>query len=152
MKENHKSMKKKFSGGCLCGYVRYEHTGDPGGANYCHCPDCRRTTGSAFSIGVCARVDSLRIISGHVKAYTKIADSGNKITREFCPECGSPLFTRSPVHPEFVYIKAGSLDDSSLVKPSCHIWTEMAVPWARIDDRLTTYPRGRLTAAEKKSQ
>jgi len=99
-----------------------------------------------------ARVDKLRIISGHVKAYTKIAESGNKITREFCPECGSPLFTKSPVHPEFVYIKAGSLDDPSLVKPVCQIWTEMAVPWSRIDERLTTYPKGRLTAPEKKSQ
>ena len=145
-------MKGTFSGGCLCSYVRYEHAGEPGDANYCHCPDCRRTTGSAFGIGVRGRVDALRIISGCVKAYTKVADSGNEITREFCPECGSPLFTRSPVHLEFVYIKAGSLDDPSLVKPICQIWTEMAVPWTRIDDRLTTYPRGRLTAAKKKSQ
>jgi len=143
-------MKKTFSGGCLCGYVRYEHVGDPGGANYCHCPDCRRTTGSAFSIGVRGRVDKLRIVSGRVKAYTKIADSGNEITREFCPECGSPLFTKSPAHPEFVYIKAGSLDDPSLVKPACQIWTEMAVPWSCIDEGLTTYRRCRLTAPEKK--
>jgi len=151
-KGEYRSMKETFSGGCLCGYVRYEHAGAPEGANYCHCPDCRRTTGSAFSIGVCARADALRIISGRVKAYTKIADSGNEITREFCPECGSPLFTRSPVHPEFVYIKAGSLDDPVLVKPICQIWTEMAVQWARIDERLTSYPRGRLTAREKKSR
>jgi hypothetical protein len=145
-------MKGTFNGGCLCGYVRYEHAGEPGGANYCHCPDCRRTTGSAFSIGVRARIDELRIISGRVKAYTKIADSGNEITREFCPECGSSLFTRSPAHPEFVYIKAGSLDDPSLVKPACQIWTEMAVPWARIDEGLATYQRGRLTTPEKESQ
>jgi len=145
-------MKETFSGGCLCGYVRYEHAGEPGGANYCHCPDCRRTTGSAFSIGVRGRVDELHIVSCRVKAYTKIADSGNEITREFCPECGSPLFTRSPAHPEFVYIKAGSLDDPSLVKPVCQIWMEMAVPWACIDEALTTYQRGRLTAPEKKIQ
>jgi hypothetical protein len=145
-------MKETFSGGCLCGYVRYEHAGEPGGANYCHCPDCRRTTGSAFSIGVRGRVDKLRIVSGSVKAYTKIADSGNEITREFCPECGSPLFTKSPAHPEFVYIKAGSLDDPSLVKPVCQIWTEMAVPWARMYEGLTTYRRGRPTAPEKEPQ
>ncbi len=68
-------MKGTFSGGCLCGYVRYEHAGEPGEANYCHCPDCRRTMGSAFGIGVRGRVDALRIVSGRVKAYTKIADN-----------------------------------------------------------------------------
>ncbi|MBN1358984.1 MAG: GFA family protein [Sedimentisphaerales bacterium] len=138
-------MKDTFTGGCLCGYVRYEHIGALGGANYCHCPDCRRTTGSAFSLGVRARVDSLRIVSGQVNAYTKIADSGNEITRQFCPECGSPLFTRSPAHPEFVYIKAGTLDDPTLVHPICQIWTAMRVPWADIGQGLTAYPRGRLT-------
>ena len=145
-------MKGTFSGGCLCGYVRYEHAGEPGGANYCHCPDCRRTTGSAFSLAVRGRTDSLRITCGRVKAYTKIGDSGNEITREFCPECGCPLFTRSRAHPEFVYIKAGSLDDPTLVKPICQIWTEMAVPWARVEEHLTTYPRGRPTAAKEMPQ
>ncbi len=48
-------MTELVSGGCLCGYVRYEYDGEIGSANYCHCQDCRKTTGSAFNIGLKGR-------------------------------------------------------------------------------------------------
>lgn len=35
--------------------------------------------------------------------------------REFCPVCGSPLFTRYPTK---VYIRAGTLDNSVSLKPT----------------------------------
>ena len=141
-------MTRTLSGRCLCGYVRYEYAGEVGDANYCHCLDCRRTTGSAFNIGVRAHAKALHVVSGRVKGYTKTADSGNEITREFCPECGSPLFTRSPAHPEFVFIKAGSLDDPEMVRPTHQIWTGRAVPWAHIDDTLPGFPKAKPIAAE----
>ena len=47
-----KHMDNVVSGGCLCGFIRYEYDGELGAANYCHCNDCRRTTGSAFNIGI----------------------------------------------------------------------------------------------------
>lgn len=134
-------MSEVLTGGCLCGRVRYEYTGKPEGATYCHCPDCRRTTGGAFNIGVRMRTAGLKIVSGCVKGYTKTASSGNLITREFCPECGSPLFTRSPAHPQFVYVKAGSIDDPAAVKPTHQIWTDLAVPWAYIPDNLPKFPK-----------
>jgi hypothetical protein len=131
------------TGGCLCGYVRYEYKGELGGANYCHCRDCRKTTGSAFNIGVQLQSAVLHIVTGQVKSYTKNGDSGNSITREFCPECGSPLFTRAPAKPQFVWLKAGSLDNPQLVKPMHQIWTDSAVPWAYIDPELPGFSRNR---------
>lgn|GEM_PF-2183269 len=83
----------------------------------------------------------LNIISGKVKGYTRKADDGNEITREFCQECGSPLFTRLPSNPQFIFIKAGSLDDPTCVKPIYQVWTEEAVPWAHIDENITSYPQ-----------
>lgn len=136
-------MTSGVTGGCLCGYVRYECTAEPEGATYCHCDDCRRTTGSVFNVGVRVRAASLAVTSGQVKSYTKTADSGNSITRQFCPECGSPLFTRSPVHPDYVFVKAGSLDDPNVVEPVDQIWTSRQVPWARIDPDLPAFPLGR---------
>ncbi|PJZ71406.1 hypothetical protein CH373_02595 [Leptospira perolatii] len=133
-----------ISGRCLCGFVRYEYYGILEGANYCHCPDCRRTTGSAFNVGVRAQIKLLRIVSGQPKGFTKVADSGNKITREFCPECGSPLFTKSPAHPDLVFIKAGTLDNPNLVKPTHQIWTSLAVPWANIDPSLPSYSKNKM--------
>ncbi|MHC4152933.1 MAG: GFA family protein, partial [Planctomycetota bacterium] len=70
------------------------------------------------------------------------ADSGRKITRQFCPECGSPLFTRAEVCPDLVFIKAGSLDEPELIEPSYQTWTEREVPWAHINPALPAYPKG----------
>jgi hypothetical protein len=131
-----------LTGGCLCGALRYECYGGPKDATYCHCPDCRRTTGSAFCVGVAVDADSLNILSGSVKAYTKTADSGNRITRQFCPECGSPLFTKVDAFPHLVWIKAGSLDEPELAKPSHQTWTQYAVTWAHINEDLPSFSKG----------
>jgi hypothetical protein len=93
-------------------------------------------------VGVLVKSAELHIISGDVKGYTTIADSGRKITREFCPKCGSPLFTRAEKCPDLVFLKAGSLDESGLIKPSCQTWTKCAVPWAYIDEALPRYAEG----------
>jgi hypothetical protein len=134
-------METMLRGGCLCGSVRYECTGNPEDASYCHCDDCKRATGGPYTVGVLVQAAALRIVSGQVKGYTKTADSGRWITREFCSNCGSPLFTRSEKCPDHVFLKAGSLDEPELVKPSCQTWTTRAVPWAYIDENLLRYPQ-----------
>jgi hypothetical protein len=135
-------MNAILRGGCLCGAVRYECTADPGNASYCHCDDCKRATGGPYTVGVLARAADLRILGGQVKGYTSIADSGRKITREFCPNCGSPLFTRAEKFSDSVFLKAGSLDEPQRIQPNCQIWTKRAVPWAYIDEKLPCFPEG----------
>ena len=135
-------MTKTISGGCLCGGVRYDYSGEVGAANYCHCEDCRRCTGSAFNIGVHFSVAEFRILSGSPKGFTKRGESGRELTRHFCPECGTPLFTSAPKHPSHVYVKAGTLDDPSLVTPTHQNWVDSAVSWSRIDSDLKGFPRG----------
>jgi hypothetical protein len=137
-------MADVIRGGCLCGRVRYEYTGDVGPANYCHCWDCRRCTGSAYNIGVRLRAAQFRVTSGSPKGYTKRGDSGSQLTRHFCGECGSPLFTSSPRHPDYVYAKAGGLDDPTIVRPTHQSWTASAVPWARIDHELQSFAKGQV--------
>lgn len=135
------STREQLIGGCLCGALRYECSSRPKTVSYCHCPDCRKTTGSAFCVGVCVCIDSLKILGGSIKGYTKTADSGNRITREFCPECGSPLFTKVDAFPHLVWIKAGSLDEPGHLEPTHQIWTRFSVPWAHINDDLPSFPR-----------
>jgi len=122
--------------------VRYEAAGDPEQAGYCHCDDCKKATGGPYTVGVLVKRKELHILSGIVKGFTTIADSGRKITREFCPNCGSPLFTRAEKCTDAVFIKAGSLDDPQVVRPRCQTWTKCAVPWAYIDDALPCYTEG----------
>jgi hypothetical protein len=136
-------MNKILRGGCLCGYVRYEYDGEVGPSSYCHCDDCKRATGGPYTVGVLSEAGKLRILCGKVKGHTAIADSGRKITREFCPECGSPLFTRAENLPDKVFIKAGSLDEPGVVAPSIQTWTERAVEWAYLDKSLQGYPQGK---------
>ena len=38
------------TGGCLCGAVRYEVRGEPVHVGRCHCTDCRKESGSAFTV------------------------------------------------------------------------------------------------------
>jgi hypothetical protein len=135
-------METDLNGGCLCGAVRYECIGDTEKASYCHCDDCKKATGGPYTVGVLVQAAKLRIVSGRVKGYTTIADSGKKITRQFCPNCGSPLFTRGEKYPDLVFIKAGSLDEPELIKPGCQVWTKRAVPWAYIDKELPIYSEG----------
>lgn len=125
-----------ITGGCLCGATRYECSDDAGPAGYCHCSDCRRVTGSAFNVSVRFETRAFRIVSGEPKGFTKTADSGRELTRHFCTECGSPLFTSSPHHPDHVYVKAGSLDDPALVRAAHQSWTASRVSWAAIDPAL----------------
>lgn len=133
-------METNLNGGCMCGAVRYECIGDTENASYCHCDDCKKATGGPYTVGVLVKAVDLRIICGKVKGYTTTADSGRKITREFCPNCGSPLFTRAEKCPDFVFLKAGCLDKPELIKPSCQTWVKRAVPWAYIDEKLPCYP------------
>ncbi|HEY9010391.1 MAG TPA: GFA family protein, partial [Devosia sp.] len=77
------------TGGCLCGAVRYEVSGEIGPAGYCHCEDCRRVSGSAFGVSVRVPRTAFRIVSGTPKSFTKTGDSGRLVARHFCGDCGS---------------------------------------------------------------
>ncbi len=75
-------------------------------------------------------------ISGDVRWYLGVADSGNGMRRGFCPACGTPLFTGNSDNTEFLAIRAGALDDPDSVTPTEIIWTASAPAWACFDPAL----------------
>jgi hypothetical protein len=137
-------MTQILTGGCLCGAVRYAYEGEVGPAGYCHCADCRRVSGSAFGISVRVVASGFSIVAGVPKSFTKLSDSGRPVARYFCGDCGSPLYTLPPLNPDVVFIKAGSLDDPSAVKPNRQAWTRSRVEWAEIDPAITSYETSRV--------
>jgi hypothetical protein len=137
------TSKKQISGSCLCGSVRFAIAGELAPAAYCHCSDCRKCTGSAFNVSVPVETGDFELLSGRTKGFSKIADSGKELTRNFCPECGSPIFTSSPRHPDRVYVKAGTFDDPSLIAPAYQSWLSSSVAWSQIPSGLPAYERGR---------
>jgi hypothetical protein len=46
------------------------------------------------------------------------------------------------MHPELVYVKAGTLNDPGVVRPAHQNWLASAVPWSKIGDGLPGYARG----------
>ena len=79
---------------CRCGQLTATVTGEPVRVSVCHCLDCKKRSGSAFAVQ--ARWPAEQVaIEGRSRTFVKAADSGNRITFHFCPECGSTSITRS---------------------------------------------------------
>jgi hypothetical protein len=128
-----------FTGGCACGAIRYECTAEPIATFNCHCRDCQRTTGSAFSPVVYLPAKDFKIIKGSPRYYPTSSEMGGENRRGYCPDCGSRLF--GGVTDEGHGILASSLDDPSLFKPQMDIWTSDAQPWDRLDSSLPQFEK-----------
>jgi hypothetical protein len=130
-----------LAGGCLCGGVRYRCSTAPVAVLFCHCKDCQRCTGGPFAVVAVVRSGAVEIVQGQTRSHTVTGEDGGRVFREFCPACGSPLFSGLEADRRLIGIKAGSLDDSSQLKPTMHIWTDSAVAWLPIADELPKTPR-----------
>jgi len=84
-------MRRKLSGGCACGAIRYETDADPVVMLNCHCSDCRKASGSAYAAIVVVPKNSLQI-TGEVRFHDVLGGSGKTVGRGFCANCGSPVF------------------------------------------------------------
>jgi hypothetical protein len=120
-------MKLPQAGGCQCGKVRYEITQPPQLVYACHCRDCQRLTSSAFSMGIVVTESGFHLAGIEPRSLQRLADSGRTSTRWVCPECGS--WIAGPPRDGLVRVRAGTLDDTSWLRPTRHIWTRSKQPW-----------------------
>jgi hypothetical protein len=134
-------MNTVLSGGCACGAVRYACAADPLFALNCHCRDCQRETGSAFAPILAVPRSAFAVTQGSPRYFDVRADSGYTTRRAFCAECGSPLFGEPGSRTDMVTIRAGSLDDPSIFRPTQNIFTASAQPWDYMDASLPSVPR-----------
>jgi hypothetical protein len=132
-------MDNIYRGGCQCGEIRYELHGEPLTFYACHCRECQQQSGSAFGLSLTVPRDSIEIMCGEPKAWTRKADSGRTVTCLFCPNCGTRLFHDRSHNRETINIKAGTLDDPNCLRPVGNIWTNSAQPWVVISDELLNY-------------
>lgn len=128
-------------GGCLCGQVRYRGTAAPLFTAVCHCRHCQRQSGTSFSILLGLPRDSLSFEGGPLTTYRDTGESGLPVDRKFCPTCGSPLVSEVAAAPALVFLKAGTLDDTSDLKPQMDIWCEHAQPWVTMAEGTARLPR-----------
>jgi hypothetical protein len=125
-------------GGCLCGAIRFEVAAFVGPFELCHCPKCRKASGSAFHALVGVRSEDVHWISGRdaiVRYEAPVEEYPPGFRSAFCGQCGSPM----PVFEEgdaWFEIAAGILDEDFDVQPDRHIFVECGSRWFEIlDDR-----------------
>ncbi len=124
-----------FTGGCLCGAVRYEVSGEPRLSLLCHCRMCQRASGAPFSAILFMSADQVTITQGQTRALVFSPRSN----RHVCDGCGAPLFFTRDNRPELRGLYVGSLDDPSGFQPKFHVCAESAMAWLDIRDDLPRY-------------
>jgi hypothetical protein len=125
----------ELKGGCLCGKVRFTLSQPPIAMRLCWCRDCQYFAAGNATVNVVFRSEALRV-EGELRDYESVADSGNRMHRRFCPNCGTPVFSAAEQRPHLVIVRNGALDDTELLRPSATIWTDSAPEWAWIDEAL----------------
>jgi hypothetical protein len=130
------------SGGCLCGMLRYQIRQTPKVIYTCHCTDCQRLTGAAFAVALAVAGDAFSLAGAEPKPLQRRTDRGTMSTRWICPDCGTWICggtNPGSAHVDALRIvRAGTLDDTSWVRPTVHFWTRSAQPWVVLPpaDRL----------------
>ena len=120
----------KIDGGCHCGQVRYEAEIDPEKVTICHCTDCQSLSGSAFRTVAPSLEGGFTLLSGELKTYVKIADSGRERALGFCPNCGSNIYATDPGEgPKAYNIRVGTARQRRELRPRSQIWCGSALDW-----------------------
>jgi len=131
---------KELSGRCLCGAVAYTVPDALHYSGYCHCSDCRRFSGSAFSAMGGVPLAELRILKG-ADQIGRYAKSGQTVLC-FCRTCGSSLYAEKPQR-GMVHLRLGTLDEAPSLAPQFHSFVASKAPWYTIRDELPQHAAGR---------
>jgi len=125
-------------GGCLCGAIRYELTGEPMALVACHCTDCQRRGGGPLSLSMPMAEKDVRLLQGTpLKREERVGDRVK--TNDFCGECHTRLLVRNTAAPEVVIVKATTLDDCSDLRPVAHMWVRSRQPWFALEPGVLTF-------------
>lgn len=119
--------KELYTGGCLCGAIRFEAKAPAMRPHACSCKMCQRHSGAVSTLWVEFPKDSVTWIGddGEPAKYR----SSEKSSRAFCPKCGSTLgsIDDAPV----VALLIGVLDNMNSVQliPASHSFSDGLPRW-----------------------
>ena len=123
-------MAKKHTGQCTCGNIKFEFDTDPTFVAVCHCLDCKRASGGEAATFFGVPDDDFTLLSGRPKAFHYIAQSGKGLDRNYCPECGSRVFsTKLESFPGLTFVQLGSLDSADGIEPMLEMFTKRRLKW-----------------------
>ena len=126
-----------YSGGCLCGKVRFEITSEIHNIIYCHCSQCRKAQGSAFATNGNVDTNGFKIVSGENELTGYESSPGQTIY--FCKNCGSPIISKSESNPNKVRVRLGVVETDISERPVAHIFSTSKANWEDIEGDLPQY-------------
>jgi hypothetical protein len=129
----------KIKGSCLCGNLQYSSTEEPFAQVVCHCIDCQKQTGTAFSVVVGLHEAKLELSGSSHATCVTVGDTDMETIRHFCNSCGSPIYSQPQAYPGLAFLKAGTLDDTSWLKPTLNVYCETAQSWMTIDEGMDNH-------------
>jgi len=137
------------SGRCLCGAVTFRIAADPVALRTCWCRVCQYIGAGSATVNALFPSEALEV-EGETTSIEGVADSGSIMTRRFCPQCGTHLFSQASTRLHQVVVRVGALDQPEHYPPQATIWTSAAPPWACFDEALPKFA-GQLAPAASTS-
>lgn len=126
-----------LEGGCSCGALRYRISQAPVMVYNCHCTNCQKISGGAFSTPVTVREAGFAFTKGEPARIEWTSDAGNRRVGLFCGACGTRIANGQVQSSGVLSLRSGTLDDVSWIEPAADQWTRSAQPWV-------TFPEDRL--------
>lgn len=133
-------MSEVYAGGCACGAIRYEISGEPVFQNHCQCRDCQHKSGTGHGSFLTFPRAGAKL-QGKASQWDFVADNGNVKAHSFCPTCGTPVYLTFSRMPDLVAIHAASLDDPTRFKPQAVTYSVRGYAWDVIDPSLRRYEK-----------
>jgi hypothetical protein len=133
---------RKIEGSCLCGQIQYMSEAEPMLVALCNCTHCQKQSGTAYSVNVGVPKGSLVFTAGKTRVFEDVGGSGRPVYRHFCGGCGSPIFSDVVSRPTLDWLKAGTLNDTSWLKPTIALWCDSAQPWIRQPEGVVCLAKG----------
>ncbi len=130
-----------LTGQCLCGGIKYSIDNMPEVTGICHCRNCQRQAGSAFSTLAGVPKSEFRFLEGAPKLYEDTdTKSGSPVERWFCERCGSPIYSGVTSAPDTWFLKTGTLDDTSDWAPKFQGWCDSKQSWVTLEEGVPANP------------
>jgi hypothetical protein len=126
------------TGQCLCGAVRFIVRGAPRRMAHCHCKDCQRSSGAGHMSNAVFNAEDVEMV-GETATYSVKADSGNTMTRHFCPTCGARMYAVNTGRPDKMILTAGTFDDSSWFAAEVVLYTKSRPAWDATGDSVPAF-------------
>ncbi len=126
---------ERKQGGCRCGSITFETSGQPVLVEYCHCRSCRHSAGAPMMAWAGFKLDGFSFLSGEPTVH----EPSPGVRRSFCGRCGTSLTLTDARFAEEVYVALAAFDDTDAPSPDIHIWRSERLPWLETTDELPRY-------------